>query len=89
MFTKVKNTGGPVYPQSMETPVGGEGITLRDHFAAVALQGILANNKEMQRLGDIASEEDESMYEGIAAAAYDLADEMIRIRREARDTPVA
>ncbi|NDD53144.1 hypothetical protein EBZ39_04555 [bacterium] len=88
MLTKVKNTGGPVYPQAADTPVGGEGITLRDHFAAVALQGILTNNKEMRRLAEIEQEDGGTMYEGIAYAAYNLADEMIRVRREARDTAV-
>lgn len=86
MFTKVKNTGGPVYPQSMDTPAGGEGILLRDHFAAVALQGILANNQEMTRLAVIAHEDDDSMYGGIALAAYNLADEMLRVRHETPET---
>ena len=55
---------------------------LRDYFAGLALQGILANNKEMLRLGEIAGEFDDSMYGGIADAAYSLADEMLFMRKK-------
>jgi hypothetical protein len=59
------NDGGPAFP----TPAGiqhNDGMTLRDYFAAAALQGNLieptANNEE------------------VAKCAYQLADAMLRAR---------
>jgi hypothetical protein len=39
-----KNTGGPAFPQQDDAS-GSEGMTLRDYFAAKAMQGLLANPK--------------------------------------------
>ncbi len=38
----MKNTGGPVYP-SVYSHEDHQGMSLRDYFAAAALQGLLAN----------------------------------------------
>jgi len=42
------NDGGPAFPESGSRGVaaGGEGMTLRDYFAAAALTGLLASDPE-------------------------------------------
>lgn len=71
-------TGGPAFPQSgVCTPeinswdsedFGGRGLTLRDYFAAKAMQGRLANP-------DWLCSDDRT-----ATEAYQLADAMLRAR---------
>jgi hypothetical protein len=64
-----KASGGPVYPQTSDVEIGGEGLSLRDYFAGLALQGILANGRAA--LAPLAAE-----------VAYDFADAMIAERRQ-------
>lgn len=76
-----RENGGPAFPRAgfgFAYPGGGNecepsesGMTLRDWFAGMALQGILANSG----VG--------SSVKGYAADAYDLADKMLD-EREAR-----
>lgn len=40
-----KNTGGPAFPIASVGLHGTFGMTLRDYFAAQAMQGICANNR--------------------------------------------
>ena len=44
----MKDTGGPAFPTIPENYMGidppGEGMTLRDYFAAKAMQGLLAQS---------------------------------------------
>lgn len=66
--------GGPAFPTDSASQVGSEtwhheGMTLRDYFAAAALQGICAHPDTWGLLQT-----------GIARAAYDMADEMIKAR---------
>jgi hypothetical protein len=65
------NTGGPAYPAPTTKPLENyyPGMTLRDYFAAKALQGMLAEN------GGGALRNDK-----LAAYAYNLADEMLKAR---------
>ena len=74
-----KETGGYAFPQhTLEpNPNGGEpriiwqeGMTLRDYFAAKAMQGILANHTYR-----LTSEE-------IVTEAYEIADAMLKAREE-------
>lgn len=65
-----KDTGGPAFPQPNSPAEYGRGMTLRDYFAAHALQGICAN-------------QDNRTYKGpmdFAVAAYVLADAMLKAR---------
>ena len=62
-----KNTGGMAFPQ-----LGADGLSVRDYFAAKAMQGWL---------GSRAMAVDEKL---VAAAAYALADAMIA-EREKKD----
>jgi hypothetical protein len=64
-----KASGGPVYPQTADVEIGGEGLSLRDYFAGLALQGILANGR-----GGFAPT--------MAEVAYDHADAMIAERQQ-------
>ena len=47
-----------------------EGVTLRDYFAAAALQGFCANNPESP----------DADFAVVAQIAYELADEMLKAR---------
>lgn len=77
-----KETGGPAFPQSAfwtesDNPYdsedfGGRGMTLRDHFAGLAMQGLCAHPDTW---GLTSARE-------IAGEAYELADAMIAARGE-------
>jgi hypothetical protein len=73
-----KETGGPAFPNiEYKQPVGGGshmmtiigGMTLRDYFAAKALQGICASGPSASWPND-----------HLAAKAYNLADAMLKAR---------
>ena len=61
-------TGGPAFP-TIGTDI--DGMTLRDYFAAKAMQGLL--NRDME-LGDLDSQV-------LADHAYEIADEMLEARK--------
>lgn len=69
------NTGGPAFPRPFHETVDGNfsiaqtGMTLRDYFAAKALQGLLAADAECGFKPDTASE-----------YAYRFADAMLAAR---------
>ena len=67
------NTGGPAFPTSN----GGspdDGMTLRDYFAAKAMQGFIASANHK---GLYAPPDNE-----LASAAFQLADAMLKARQE-------
>jgi hypothetical protein len=69
-----KETGGPAFPLSTVNPYDRsvttcDGITLRDYFAAKALQGICASGPSASWPND-----------HLAAKAYNLADAMLKAR---------
>ena len=71
------NNGGPAFPFTEHTPDGSlyseqPGMTLRDYFAAKALQGLLSHNSN----GNASDK-------NIAEWAYSQADAMLRARGEA------
>lgn len=65
------NTGGPAFPQTRTLPCGSheecEGLTLRDYFAAQAMQALLAADYQ-------------SPCDGCAIDAYQMADAMLKAR---------
>jgi hypothetical protein len=74
-----KNDGGPAFPvyDDHGQYVNGGGATLRDYFAAKAMQGMLANpNQDYAPLTTKAEE-------AVVAGAYEMADAMLK----ARETP--
>lgn len=66
------DTGGPAFPNHPEMPIDapGEGMTLRDYFAAHAVQGFLTNGHSATAPLEI-----------IAAWSYEMADAMLRARK--------
>lgn len=65
------NNGGPAFPRPADRDdCGAEGMTLRDYFAAKALQGLLASW----------SEHDVIAFDEIASDAYGYADAMLKAR---------
>jgi hypothetical protein len=64
------NTGGPAFPvHADERNITRYGMTLRDYFAAKAMQGICASGPT-----------NEWSNSRLAAEAYDLADAMLKAR---------
>ena len=72
-----KNDGGPAFPvpllpgQSWHGMGPCDGATLRDYFAAKALQGICAAPEHLDRIGS---------FKNAAETAYELADAMLAAR---------
>ena len=77
------NDGGPAVPHKRQIRCNGEvidsemepGMTLRDYFAAAALQGLLGNS-EFHVETDVESE----IPNAIATYAYQAADAMLKAR---------
>jgi hypothetical protein len=74
-MSDTKNTGGPAYPVKLSVPnysfmVEHPGMTLRDYFAAMAMQGIVANCRSIG--GD----------DGTAEVSFRLADAMLKAREQ-------
>jgi hypothetical protein len=82
------NTGGPAFPlafeDSIETPETRVeyGMTLRDYFAAKAMQAIYAAQVEWQSTDCPADAESLQVMEDVAGDAYALADAMLRAREQ-------
>ena len=76
-----RDDGGPAFPASSWSVNGdflgeNQGMTLRDHFAAAAMQGWIAT----YRADIAASAVDESCANEAARLAYRVADAMLRER---------
>ena len=71
------NTGGPAFPASYYTDDGQwakrDGMSLRDYFAAKALQGYMVGLKPAQDIGP-------DMQDRIAKGMYSMADAMLKAR---------
>lgn len=61
-----RNNGGPAFPQPINPGEQGRGMTLRDYFAAKAMQGLMDAAMPMSE---------------IAFAAYQMADAMLKVRK--------
>lgn len=68
-----ENNGGPAFPNQ-----GYEGLTIRDYFAAKAMQSIVSSPKEMESLIDTLGAK--TAYAMVSETAYVIADEMLRAR---------
>jgi hypothetical protein len=73
------NTGGPAFPTWEQDEYGSkffnEGMTLRDYFAAKALQGLLADPEPLDLWDG-----DKTIADTYAREAYVYADAMLRAR---------
>ena len=68
-----KDTGGPAFPQPTDSTLSWCGMTLRDYFAAKAMQGVVANLDEA-----FGPEE----FDEMAKVFYSMADAMLKAREE-------
>ena len=64
----ITETGGPAFPTHPDGALINDGMTLRDYFAAKAMQGILADPSTPEIMD-------------IAGAAYEMADAMLKARQ--------
>jgi hypothetical protein len=64
------NTGGPAFPDTQENWRGEKGMTLRDYFAAKAMQGFMANKSNPMHY----QPEEDGQW------AYMIADAMLKAR---------
>lgn len=82
MTSRSDKDGGPAFPSAgLITPDGiaFEGMTLRDYFAAKAMQAILPQYQDIFD-DDTGSEDDPSFPELLARDAYTMADAMMKAR---------
>ncbi|HCR2031646.1 TPA: hypothetical protein ONC47_004457 [Enterobacter cloacae] len=76
-------TGGPAFPELGNVGYNSDwqceaGMTLRDYFAAKAMQSIVSSPKEMESLIDTLGAK--TAYLKVSETAYVIADEMLRAR---------
>ena len=72
----INKTGGPAFPglhPSQECRFNDPGMTLRDYFAAKAMQGMLANPKLQEQILKVGQS-------WIEESAYAVADAMLKVR---------
>jgi hypothetical protein len=73
------NTGGPAFPSSpSSTHFSSSGMTLRDYFAAKAMQGLIA--RESTGAFNFETHPDDPWR--VAMWAYDVADQMLKVREK-------
>lgn len=65
-----KETGGPAFPETKEQHAWNPGMTLRDYFAAKAMQALISSPHCP----------DEFDYKPVAKAAYGMANAMLEAR---------
>jgi len=84
----MKNDGGPAFPAEewidngdpfIVNPTRHCGMTLRDWFAGMALQGVMAT---ASGLGNMTEEERGEHLGEVAAILYDMSDAMLAARKE-------
>jgi hypothetical protein len=82
-----RNDGGSAFPEvSYKEPIGGGshimviegGMTLRDYFAAKAMQGIIWDRENLLAVTHL--HKDKEPGEAVASAAYSVADAMLKAR---------
>jgi hypothetical protein len=81
-----KDTGGPAFPQYVISNGGAHvdgGMTLRDYFAAKAMQSILLHYDAATSFEEDEVNDSEGMPSLIAVDAYIMADAMLKARGQA------
>jgi len=86
----INNSGGPAFPVPgvqledeygrKETIGPRQGVSLRDYFAARAMQGMISDRANVARFQELADEGSFTAETLMAIAAYQMADEMIAVR---------
>jgi len=72
-----KETGGHAFPAMNDNGYWVKGMTLRDYFAAKAMQGLIAHEERAKQLG---SHNLGDFDERVAVAAYRYANAMLKAR---------
>lgn len=72
------NTGGPAFPSPTDGMLDNEGMTLRDYFAAKAMQAVLTSPILMAAVGSKGG----SATQHIAKQSYEMADAMLKAREQ-------
>jgi hypothetical protein len=67
-----------VYPVYKDYSFDGRGLTKREHFAALAMQGLTASGEVLQVAMVIGEEDKKTVQEIIAVAALKYADALIK-----------
>jgi len=82
-----KDTGGPAFPQPLIRQLCGSGelggMTLRDYFAAKAMQSILLHYDAATSFEEDEVNDSEGMPSLIAVDAYIMADAMLKAKGQA------
>lgn len=76
-----KETGGPAFPIWHETSVCASGMSIRDHFAGMALQGDWAAQDD-DNLGAFSCDVQQEILIKRAQLYYRMADAMLKARSE-------
>ena len=77
-----KETGGPAFPSfDINSGAVRTGMTLRDYFAAKAMQGILPQYQNVFD-DETGGDDDPSFPELLAKDAYTMADAMLKAREQ-------
>ena len=71
------NTGGPAFPVNTSCAPDYDGMTLRDYFAAKAMQGLMGRSWADAKTGKFP----ENLHAVWATAAYQMADAMLKARQ--------
>ena len=74
--------GGPAFPHDFHGAYTDAGMTLRDHFAAAALTGLLAQTTEDGLAQLIRNHGEQGAMNAIGAGAFKVADIMLAERAE-------
>lgn len=80
-----RNDGGPAFPQILGEryePMSTEGMSLRDYFAAKAMQGMLSNPYYMEEMYEYFKGDNLKIGKSICESAYAVADAMLKAREE-------
>lgn len=70
-MSNTKNNGGPAFPRQHDW---GYGMTLRDYFAAMAIQGIVAGKVSYEGMAGFSDSD--------AEQCYIIADAMLKAREQ-------
>ena len=76
-----KEDGGPAFPQQTDITLSYKGMTLRDYFAAKAMQSILLEYQNVFE-DETGGEGDPTFPELLAKDAYIMADAMLKVREQ-------
>jgi len=72
--------GGPAFPTPMNLASYSSGMTLRDYFAAKAMQELIRNALALLHISGIDQKDVQVIIDQSASGAYEVADAMLKAR---------